>query len=247
MPFARRSRHWRPWATGFATFVRMMPTAPCGTPSPCSKSPQLRPFDYLLRSLLGEIANISIMDDDRAWMQASLPVGSGGLGVRSATQLAPSAFLASAAGCTYIIHELLPPRLRKTAYHAQEDTLQVWSEGLDASTPPALDAPRQKAWMPLKWRPLSRHYRRQHQTYPPRLVSWRPARKRREHGCRLFQFHPWACAWKTMSSVWPQDYAWVCHCVNHTIASSARHQWIVEEPTACTDIRVWDAILTIQQ
>ena len=86
------------------------------------------------------------MDNDVAWMQASLPVGSGGLGVRSATQLAPSAFLALAAGCTSIIHKLLPPRPRKTAYHAQENILQVWSEGLDASTPPAADAPRQKAW-----------------------------------------------------------------------------------------------------
>ena len=81
-----------------------------------------------------------------AWMQASLPVGSGGLGVRSATQLAPSAFLALAAGCTSIIHKLLPPRPRKTAYYAQENILQAWSEGLDASTPPAADAPRQKAW-----------------------------------------------------------------------------------------------------
>ena len=45
--------------------------------SPCSKSPQLWHFDQLLRSLLGEIVNINIMDDDVAWMQASLPVGPG--------------------------------------------------------------------------------------------------------------------------------------------------------------------------
>ena len=51
--------------------------------SPCSKSPQLRRFDLLLRSLLGEIANINIADNDIAWAQASLPVGSGGLGVSS--------------------------------------------------------------------------------------------------------------------------------------------------------------------
>ena len=114
--------------------------------SPCSKSPQLRRFDLLLRSLLGKIANINIADNDIAWAQASLPVGSGGLGVRSATQLAPSAFLASAAGCASITQELLPPRLRDTAYHARDDTLQVWREGLDVSPPLAADASRQKAW-----------------------------------------------------------------------------------------------------
>ena len=113
--------------------------------SPCSKTPQLRRFDLLLRSLLGEIANINIADNDIAWAQASLPVGSGGLGDRSATQLAPSAFLASAAGCTSITQELLPPRLKDTAYHARDDTLQVWREGLDVS-PPLADASRQKAW-----------------------------------------------------------------------------------------------------
>ena len=114
--------------------------------SPCSKSPKLRRFDLLLRSLLGEIANINIADNDIAWAQASLPVGSGGLGVRSATQLAPSAFLASAAGCASITQELLPPRLRDTAYHARDDTLQVWREGLDVPPPLAADASRQKAW-----------------------------------------------------------------------------------------------------
>ena len=114
--------------------------------SPCSRSSHLQRFDALLRSLLGEIVNINIADDDAAWTQASLPVGSGGLGVRSATQLAPSAFLASAAGCTTIVLELLPPRLRETAYYAREDTLQVWSEGLEASAPLAADTPSQKAW-----------------------------------------------------------------------------------------------------
>ena len=90
--------------------------------------------------------NINIANDDAAWTQVSLPVGSGGLGVRSATQLAPSAFLASAAGCTTIILELLPPRLRETAYYAHEYTLQVWSEGLEASASLTADAPSQKVW-----------------------------------------------------------------------------------------------------
>ena len=39
----------------------------------------LQHFDDLLRSLLGEITNANIANDDAAWTQASLPVGSGGL------------------------------------------------------------------------------------------------------------------------------------------------------------------------
>ena len=70
----------------------------------------------LIRALLGDIANINTIENDFTWSQASLPVWSSGLGVRSGTQLAPSAFLASAAGCTDIIHLLLPPRLKDTPY-----------------------------------------------------------------------------------------------------------------------------------
>ena len=113
--------------------------------SPSFQSPQLKTFD-LLRSLLGDITNISITDDDLAWAQASLPVWSGGLGVRSATQLAPSAFLASAAGCTNISRELLPPRLRDTPYDACEDALKAWSVGHTEPPPPVEVSHCQKAW-----------------------------------------------------------------------------------------------------
>ena len=58
--------------------------------SPCFSSPQLKVFDDALRDIIGDIINARI--DDSAWAQASLPVRSGGIGIRSAVQLAPSAF-----------------------------------------------------------------------------------------------------------------------------------------------------------
>ena len=58
--------------------------------------PELERFDALLRSGLSSIINISISDVN--WIRASLLVGDGGLGIRSAALLAPSAFLASVAG-----------------------------------------------------------------------------------------------------------------------------------------------------
>jgi len=58
-------------------------------------NPLLRWFDDTLRTGLIHILNVDLNDDQ--WLQASLPVGDGSLGIRSAEMLAPSAFLASAA------------------------------------------------------------------------------------------------------------------------------------------------------
>ena len=52
----------------------------------------------MLRTGLSTILNVDLSGDQ--WLQASLPVRDGGLGIRSAVMLAPSAFLASAAGTT---------------------------------------------------------------------------------------------------------------------------------------------------
>ena len=74
--------------------------------APCFLSYHLKSFDDLLRSTLSNIVNISL-HNDVAWLQASLPVKVGGIGTRHSTQLAPSAFLAYAAGCTDLIHQIL--------------------------------------------------------------------------------------------------------------------------------------------
>ena len=57
---------------------------------------ELQVFDGHLRTALGKVCNIAL--DDEQLLQASLPVGRGGLGIRRASSLALSAFLASAAG-----------------------------------------------------------------------------------------------------------------------------------------------------
>ena len=72
--------------------------------SPCFLSPSLQEYDNLLRSTVSSIVNIHF--EDPAWSQAILPMKSGGLGIRSAVQLAHSAFLASAAACSELIYSL---------------------------------------------------------------------------------------------------------------------------------------------
>ena len=56
----------------------------------CSGNMLLLTFDDALRFGLSTILNINLNDDQ--WIQASLPVRNGGLGIRSAQMLAPSPF-----------------------------------------------------------------------------------------------------------------------------------------------------------
>lgn len=66
--------------------------------APCFNYPCLADFDNVLKSILSNIINGDISTSETTWIQASLPVKFGGLGIKfGATQLAPSAFLASCA------------------------------------------------------------------------------------------------------------------------------------------------------
>ena len=114
--------------------------------SPCFLSPELELFDQLQRKLLGSITNIDLFVSDRACTQASLPVWSGGLGIRSVAQLAPSAFLASAAGSSDLSRQLLPPRFRNAIYPEQNEALRVWSIGHQEEPPSPTACIHQKAW-----------------------------------------------------------------------------------------------------
>ena len=68
------------------------------------------------------------------------------IGVRRATQLAPSAFLASTAGSSALISHILPDRFGGSVYPHVEQALFVWSESHDQSPPPPPVDKRQKAW-----------------------------------------------------------------------------------------------------
>ncbi|XP_055329721.1 uncharacterized protein LOC129582262 isoform X2 [Paramacrobiotus metropolitanus] len=70
---------------------KLMYTLRC---SPCWKVPELLDeFDGHVKEVLEEITNTEL--DGQVYTQATLPVAKGGLGVRRAKALAPSAFLAS--------------------------------------------------------------------------------------------------------------------------------------------------------
>ena len=96
--------------------------------APCFLSSHLQSFDESLRDILMSIVNVHL--DDVSWLQASLPVRVGGIGIRRATQLAPSAYLASAAGCSDLVHQILPPSPSPVSPNPLlEAALTSWKEG----------------------------------------------------------------------------------------------------------------------
>ena len=103
--------------------------------APYFLSPELARFDKLLRHLLCVILNVPL-DDDSAWLQASLLVRSGGIGIRRSVQLAPSAYLASAACCLELVPLNLPPYLHTTSDPLVEEALSLWQATHDNPPPP---------------------------------------------------------------------------------------------------------------
>ena len=92
--------------------------------------------------VLCRICNVSLTDDQ--WLQASLPVRNGGLGVRRVSSLASSAFLALAAGTRQLQdHQLLG---RWTGSVCDVDFDQCLAGRLHPDMPEGKAAGRQKEW-----------------------------------------------------------------------------------------------------
>jgi len=104
----------------------------------------LRQFDDTLRTGLITILNVDINNDQ--WLQASLSIGDGGLGIQSAEMLAPSAYLASATFTLLLQQSILPDSIwiQGDQLVASTETL---STGLANSPKPSQQTQHiQKAW-----------------------------------------------------------------------------------------------------
>jgi len=112
--------------------------------SECADNPLLSQFDNTLRTGLTKILNVDLKDDQ--WTQASLPVGDGGLGIRSAQMLAPSAFLASAASTLNLQQSILPDNTGTLSVKSIESTEFIWTNLSNSSTPTVELHNIQKAW-----------------------------------------------------------------------------------------------------
>ena len=76
--------------------------------SPCLGHPSLPRLDDLLKQGLESIVNCSL--NNHQWLQASLPINDGGLGIRRVVTLASSAYLASVAATLGLQTSILATR-----------------------------------------------------------------------------------------------------------------------------------------
>jgi len=110
---------------------------------PCYGHPLLDEFDQLYRDCLCSIVNCHLTDDN--WSQASLPVNMGGLGIRLVSQLAPSAFLASAVGTRELQDNILV-NCGCPADNSISSALAFWSSYHSSPAPAGSDARLQQNW-----------------------------------------------------------------------------------------------------
>ena len=111
--------------------------------SPCLDNAILSQFDEVLKSNFSHIANVVLHDVQ--WIQASLPVKAGGLGICRAASLALPAYLASATNTTSLQDLIL---IRSVAAADKYYTLyrSNWSSAYNQSFPLDAIACKQCAW-----------------------------------------------------------------------------------------------------
>ena len=96
--------------------------------APCFNAPNLNDFDVLQREILCMVLNITI--NDNQWTQVSLPVRYGGLGIRSAVEVAPSAFLSSLIKNETLINCLLNRSECNDITSSINSAYHAWANGL---------------------------------------------------------------------------------------------------------------------
>jgi hypothetical protein len=109
----------------------------------CEGHNLLTTVDNMLRSALCSICNVTLTDEQ--WLQASLTVRAGGLGIRRVSSLAPSAFLASAAG-TRDLQDLILGRTDRSADDVFDRCLVSQLSKFPMLPPSGSAAGKQQAW-----------------------------------------------------------------------------------------------------
>ena len=127
--------------------------ASCGSPklqhilrsSPCTGHATLQEIDSVLRSCLISITNVDLTDSQ--WLQASLPVKAGGLGLRSPQKLALPSFLASVHSTQPLQDLLLAQCPMRIPDVNLDHMLLEWSTAFPSlSTPSGSLACQQRSW-----------------------------------------------------------------------------------------------------
>ena len=112
--------------------------------APCAESTKLMLYDNMLKQSLSSLLNVEMTD--AAWNQASLPVRWGGIGVRSAHRLAPSAFMASAAGAAELLSHILPAWVLDVQDPVVDRVKVLWNDFGGVIEPMGEESRMQRKW-----------------------------------------------------------------------------------------------------
>ena len=112
----------------------------------CFLLPSLKFYDDELRATICSSFNIQLAESAPSWTQSTLLVHHGGLGIRSAVQLAPSAFLVSAAASSGLAYLILPANMQPLQLSYVDEALAAWSQGCQEQPPTDAAAHHQKTW-----------------------------------------------------------------------------------------------------
>jgi hypothetical protein len=104
----------------------------------------LQQFDKTVLTAMEKITNTRM--DDTAWMQASLPVVNGGLGIRHAADLALPAFIASVNSVRELINTILPQEMLPFSDHAMDEGVRSWIEKSKSVPPEGNHCKSQRNW-----------------------------------------------------------------------------------------------------
>ena len=98
-----------------------------------------------MTNALSSITNTQLEESSQAWLQETLPVRLGGLEIRRATDLAPSAYLASIHASSDLVQAIHPPLGAVHFPPWMVLSIRAWSAGHDF-LPPVESTHRQKIW-----------------------------------------------------------------------------------------------------
>src|ERR1700678_2663233 len=129
----------------------------------------------MIRDCLSVITNCNMTDT--TWMQATLPVGKGGLGIRRTEELALSAFLASVHSVSGLISMIFPGADVAEITRSPTD---AWCQVTGLPAPPTIlqsvqrlwDAPQVEATFNKYWPPQPARLRRACWPLPPRNLDY---------------------------------------------------------------------------
>lgn len=95
---------------------------------------------------LSIVTNTRLATEDPAWVQATLPVKLGGLGIRSAVQIAPSAYLTSVAALAELVTATFTDSHCSLPAPSTNVALAIWSEKHSLEPPQGAAAFLDKGW-----------------------------------------------------------------------------------------------------